>query len=41
MTLIAGDCLEKLTQIPDNSVDLVYMDPPFFTQKKAAAKNKR
>lgn len=29
-----GSCLEKLTEFKSNSVDLVYFDPPFFTQKK-------
>lgn len=28
-----GDCLEILDNIPNESVDLVYIDPPFFTQK--------
>lgn len=28
-----GDCLEITNGIPDMSVDLVYLDPPFFTQK--------
>lgn len=29
-TLYCGDCLQVLqTQVPDESVDLVYMDPPF------------
>ena len=28
-----GDCLEIMDNIPDESVDLVYIDPPFFTQK--------
>ena len=29
--LILGDCLEKLKDIPDNSVDLVLTDPPYGT----------
>lgn len=29
-----GNCISKLTEIEKNSVDLVYFDPPFFTQKK-------
>ena len=29
-----GNCIERLTEIDSNSVDLVYFDPPFFTQKK-------
>lgn len=31
--VIHGDCLNILKTIPNNSVDLVYLDPPFFTQK--------
>ncbi|QQY78395.1 site-specific DNA-methyltransferase [Mycoplasma mycoides subsp. capri] len=27
------DCLDGLKQLKDNSIDLVYLDPPFFTQK--------
>lgn len=29
-----GDSLTLLKKVSDNSVDLVYLDPPFFTQKK-------
>lgn len=28
-----GDCLDVMRNIPAESVDLVYVDPPFFTQK--------
>ncbi|HOU16241.1 MAG TPA: DNA methyltransferase [Anaerolineae bacterium] len=28
-----GDCLEILRRYDDESVDLIYLDPPFFTQK--------
>ncbi|MEW5818232.1 MAG: site-specific DNA-methyltransferase [Spirochaetota bacterium] len=28
-----GNCLEILEKFSDESVDLVYLDPPFFTQK--------
>jgi len=31
--LIQGDCLKELSQIGANSVDLIYLDPPFFSQK--------
>ncbi len=31
--LFEGDCLEILPQLDASSVDLVYLDPPFFTQK--------
>lgn len=30
--IFTGDCLEALDQLEDESVDLVYIDPPFFTQ---------
>ena len=29
-----GDCRERLLEVEPNSVDLIYFDPPFFTQKK-------
>ena len=29
-----GNCIEKLAELETNSVDLVYSDPPFYTQKK-------
>jgi site-specific DNA-methyltransferase (adenine-specific) len=32
--VLFGDCRQALTQFPDNVVDLVYLDPPFYTQKK-------
>lgn len=28
-----GDCLDVLDSIEDGSIDLIYLDPPFFTQK--------
>ena len=31
-TIILGDCVDVLTQIDSDSVDLIYLDPPFFTQ---------
>lgn len=30
---IRGDCLEVMRSMEDKSVDLIYLDPPFFTQK--------
>ena len=27
--LMAGDCLERLKEIPDNSIDLIVTDPPY------------
>lgn len=32
--LFHGDCLEVLLKIPDNSVDLIATDPPYFGVKK-------
>jgi site-specific DNA-methyltransferase (adenine-specific) len=29
-----GNCIERLTELESNTIDLVYFDPPFFTQKK-------
>jgi site-specific DNA-methyltransferase (adenine-specific) len=31
--VILGDCLDILKTIPSSSIDLVYLDPPFFTGK--------
>lgn len=38
--LFNEDCLIAMKQIKDESVDLVYLDPPFFTQKIQKLKNK-
>ena len=29
LQLLFGDCLERMKEIPDGSVDLVLTDPPF------------
>jgi len=31
ITLLHGDCLEKMAEIPDGSVDMVLADPPYGT----------
>ncbi len=31
--VILGDCLDILPTFEDNSIDLIYLDPPFFTNK--------
>ena len=31
MNLMQGDCLERMKEIPDNSVDMVLTDPPYGT----------
>jgi site-specific DNA-methyltransferase (adenine-specific) len=33
-TLISGDCLEILKQIPDKSISLILTDPPYHSTKK-------
>lgn len=33
-TIITGDCLNIMEQISDNSVDLVFYDPPYNVKKK-------
>lgn len=38
--LIQGDCKIKLQEIETNSIDLIYLDPPFFTQKKQTLRDK-
>ena len=35
-----GHCIEKLKEIEANKVDLIYFDPPFFTQRKHSLTNK-
>ncbi len=35
-----GDCLDVLETIEKESVDLVYLDPPFFTEKKHSLTNR-
>ena len=34
------DCLEGMKNLPDGSVDLIYLDPPFFTQRKHIQKTR-
>lgn len=32
--IIIGDCLEKLKEVEDNSIDLIFADPPYNMSKK-------
>lgn len=32
--LLHGDCYEQLDFVKNESIDVIYLDPPFFTQKK-------
>ena len=38
--LICGDCFIELEKIEKSSVDLIYLDPPFFTQATQSLKSK-
>lgn len=33
-TISEGDCLDMITSVPDNSIDLTFADPPFNLDKK-------
>lgn len=37
--VIHGDCLDILEQIDNSSIDMIYLDPPFFTQKMQSLKD--
>ena len=39
-TILCGDCLEEMKKIDNNSIDLIYLDPPFFTQKSHKLSNR-
>src|SRR5437899_255597 len=39
-TLYIGDCLSWLATIEPGSIDLVYLDPPFFSQKVQKSKTR-
>lgn len=39
--LYVGDCLEVMKKLGSNSVDLIYLDPPFFTQDIQVSKNRQ
>ena len=38
--ILEGDCLVQMRQIEKGSVDLIYLDPPFFTQRTHQLKNR-
>jgi modification methylase len=39
--IIHGDCIEKLKEFPDNSIDLIFADPPYFLQLPKGKRLKR
>jgi len=38
--ILQGDCIEQMGLIEKESVDLIYLDPPFFTEKKHTLRNR-
>ena len=40
MTLIIGDCTTELKKIESDTIDLIYLDPPFYTQKNHVLKTR-
>ena len=38
--ILHGDSIRELYKIEQNSIDLIYLDPPFFTQKIQKLKTK-
>jgi modification methylase len=34
-TILAGDCIEIMNSLPENSIDLIFADPPYNLQLKA------
>ena len=37
---LEGDCIDKMEQIEKSSINLIYLDPPFFTERKHTLKSK-
>ena len=38
--LLLGDCLTEMGSIDKGSIDLIYLDPPFFTERKHTLKTR-
>ncbi len=38
--ILNGDCLDEMRSIEQSSIDLIYLDPPFFTERKHTLKNR-
>ena len=36
--IICGDCIDVMSDIPDESIDLIYTDPPFYSGRKHVGK---
>lgn len=37
---LEGDCINEMEQIEKSSINLIYLDPPFFTERKHTLKSK-
>jgi len=37
--IYCGDCLDQLRKLPDACVDLIYIDPPFNSNRNKAAQS--
>lgn len=37
---LEGDCIDEMENIEKNSINLIYLDPPFFTERKHTLKSK-
>ncbi len=40
-TIIHGNCIEELKKLPDNSIDLIFADPPYYLQLPKGKRLKR
>ena len=40
-TIIHGDCIVEMKKIPDDSVDLIFADPPYYLQLPKGKRLKR
>ena len=36
-----SDCLEVMKELADASIDMIYLDPPFYSQKKHSLANSK
>lgn len=41
MEVYRADSLSKMIDMKDESIDMIYLDPPFFTQQIQKIKNKK
>ena len=39
MKLFNDDCLSAMKRMPGETIDMIYLDPPFFTQKEQVSRN--